>query len=88
MKTFSFSPPINFIEEGKWLLVVRSFETMNSVFSINDENKSFSITIPRHWDSKRAEKTIDELNKLLEFRSQNGIEVHVEQVKKKDKFNE
>ena len=25
METFSFSPPINLSEEGKWLLVVTSF---------------------------------------------------------------
>ena len=53
-----------------------SFECINSVFNIIDENISFSITIPRHWDTKSAEKTIDELNKLLELRSQNGIELH------------
>ena len=26
MQTFSFSPPINLIEEGKWLLAVSSFD--------------------------------------------------------------
>ena len=26
VQTFSFSPPINLSEEGKWLLVVSSFE--------------------------------------------------------------
>ena len=30
-----------------------------------------------------GKKTIDELKKLLELRSQNGIELHVEQVRKK-----
>ena len=35
-----------------------------------------------HYETESAEKTIDELNKLLELRSQNGIELHVEQVKK------
>ena len=45
---FSFSPPINLIEEGKWLLGVTSFECTNSVFNITDENKLFSITIPGH----------------------------------------
>ena len=34
MQTFSFSPPINSIEEGKWLLAVTSFATMNSVYNI------------------------------------------------------
>ena len=82
-QTFSFNPPINLFEEGKWLLAVSSFECTNSVFNITNENNSFSIIIPGHWETKSAEKTIDELNKLLELRSQNGIELHVEQVRKK-----
>ena len=82
-QTFSFNPPINLVEEGKWLLAVSSFECTNSVFNITNENNSFSIIIPGHWETKSAEKTIDELNKLLELRSQNGIELHVEQVRKK-----
>ena len=82
METFSLKPPINLVEEGKSLLAVTSFETTNSVFNINDENNSFPITTPGHWNSKSAEKTF-ELNKLLELRSQNDIELHVEQVRKK-----
>ena len=61
---------------------VTSFECKYSVFNITDENNSFSITIPGHWETKSAEKTTDEL-KLLELRSQKGIELHVEQVRKK-----
>ena len=80
---FSISPPNNLVEEDKWLLAVSSFECTNSVSNIIPENNSFSITIPGHWQSKSAEKTIDELNKLLELRSQNGIDLHVEQVRKK-----
>ena len=83
MQTFSFNPPINLVEEGKWLLAVSSFECTNSVFNITNENNSISITIPGHWNSESAEKTIDELNKLLELRSQNDIDLHVEQVRKK-----
>ena len=82
-QTFSFNPPLNLIEEGKWLIAVCSLECTNSVFNITNENNSFSIIIPGHWETKSAEKTIDELNKLLELRSQNGIELHVEQVRKK-----
>ena len=63
-----------------------SFETTNSVFRITNENNSFSITIPGHWETKSAEKTIDELNKLVELRSQNSIELHVEQVREKVEF--
>ena len=36
-----------------------------------------------HLQSESAEKTIDVLNKLLEFRSETDIELHVEQVRKK-----
>ena len=34
METFSFPPPINLVEEGKWLLAVTSFEANNFVVSI------------------------------------------------------
>ena len=63
MQTFSFSPPINLFEEGNWLLAVSSFECTNSVFNITNENNSFSITVPGHWEFG-AEKIIDELNKF------------------------
>ena len=43
MQTFSVSPPIDLIEEGKVLLAVTSFECTNSAFNITDENNSFSI---------------------------------------------
>ena len=82
-QTFSFNPPINLVEEDKWLLAVSSFECTNSVFNITDENNSFSIIIPGHYETESDEKTIDELNKLLELRSQNSIELQVEQVRKK-----
>ena len=82
-QTFSFNPPINLLEEGKWLLAVSLFECTNSVFNITNENNSFSIIIPGHYETESAQKTIDELKKLLELRSQNGIELHVEQVRKK-----
>ena len=79
-QTFSFSPPINLIEEGKWLLAVSSFECTNSVFNITDDNNSFSIIKPGHYQNKTDEKTIDNLNKLLELKS---LELHVEEVKKR-----
>ena len=82
-QTFSFNPPINLLEEGKWLLAVSLFECTNSVYNITNENNSFSIIIPGHYESESAQKTIDELNNLLELRTQNGIELHVEQVRKK-----
>ena len=82
-QTFSFNPPLNLLEEGRWLLVVSSFECKSSVFNMTNENNSFSIIVPGHYETESAEKTINELNKLLELRSQNGIELHVEQVRKK-----
>ena len=81
-QTFSFNPPINLLQEGRWLLGVSSFECTNSVFNITNENKSFSIIVPSHYKTESAGNTIDELNKILELRSQNGIELHVEQVRK------
>ena len=80
MQTFSFNPPINLIEEGKWLIAVSSFECTNSVFNITDENNSFSIIIPGHYETESAEKTIDELNKLLEPKS---LELHVAEVRER-----
>ena len=80
MQTFSFNPPINLLEEGKWLLAVSSFECTNSVFNITDENNSFSIIIPGHYQNESDEKTIDGLNKLLELKS---LELHVEEVRKR-----
>ena len=76
MKTFSFNPPINLVEERKWLLEVTSFECTNSVFNITNENNSFSITIPGCWQTKSDETTINELNKLSEPRS---LELHVKE---------
>ena len=80
MQTFSFNPPINLFEEGKWLLAVSSFERTNSVFNITNENNSFSIIIPGHYQNKSDEKTINDLKKLLELKS---LELHVEEVKKR-----
>ena len=57
-----------------------SFECTNSVFNITNENNSFSITIPGYWESKSAQKSIDELNKLLELRS---LDLHVKEVRKR-----
>ena len=80
MQTFSFNPPINLIEEGKWLMAVSLFDCTNSVYNITNENNSFSIIIPGHYQTEFAEKTIDELNKLLELKS---LELHVEEVRKR-----
>ena len=51
-QTFSFNPPINLIEENKWLIAVSSFECTNSIFNITDENNSFSIIIQGHYQNE------------------------------------
>ena len=61
VQTFSFNPPINLDEERKLLLAVTSFKAFNFVFKKTNGTYSFSITTPGHWDSKSAEKTINEL---------------------------
>ena len=83
LQTFSFHPPINLIEEDKWLLAVSSFECTNSIFNITGENNSFSIIIPGHYQNKTDEKTINDLNKLLELKS---LELHVEVKKRGNKI--
>ena len=80
MQTFSFNPPINLVEEGKWLLAVSSLECTNSVFNISNKNNSFSIIIPGHYKTDFAEKVINDLNKLNELKS---LELHVEEVRKR-----
>ena len=80
MQTFSFNPPINLLEEDKWLLAVSSFECTNSVLNITNENNSFSIIVPGHYETEFAEPIIDDLYKLLELKS---LELHVEEVRKR-----
>ena len=83
VQTFSFNPPINLVEEGKWLLAVSSLECTNSVFKITNENNSFSIIIPGHYQNKSDEKAIEDLYKLLELKS---LELHVEIKKRGNKI--
>ena len=79
MQIFSFKTPINLVEEGKWLPVLSSFEWTNFVFDITNENNSFSIIKPGQYQNKSDEKSIDDLNKLLELKS---LELLVEEVRK------
>ena len=80
MQTFSFHPPINLVEEGKWLIAVSSLECTNSVFNITNENNSFSIIIPGHYETEFAEKIIDDLKNLIELKF---LELHVEEVRRR-----
>ena len=78
-KTFSFNPPRDLVEEDKCLLAINLFGCTNSVFNTTDQNNSFSINIPGHSETKSAEKTIDELMKLLELDS---VELHLKEDEK------
>ena len=66
METFSFNPPKNLLEEGRWVLAVTGFEATNSVFSICDENDvswsvSFSMNLRSYWRPLGSKRTIDKL---------------------------
>ena len=80
MRTISFNPPINLVEEGKWLLGLSSLECTNSVFNITNENNSFSINIPGHWATEFDRKSFAKIGELIELRS---VELHVEEVTKR-----
>ena len=80
MQTFSFNPPINLVEEGKWLLGLSSLERTTSVVNITNEKNCFSIIIPGHYRTEFAEKKVIDLNKLLELKS---LELHMEEVRKR-----
>ena len=82
MQTFSFNPPRNLVDEGESLLGLSSLECTNSVFNITNENNSFSVIIPGHYQTEFAEKMIFDLNRLLELKS---LEIHVEEVRKSGK---
>ena len=66
------------------VIAVTSFEATNSVFNITDKNTSFSISSPSYWIPIGGEELINKLKKLLELRSQNDIELHGEEFKKRD----
>ena len=80
MQTFSLNPPINLVEEGKWLLAVSSLECTNSIFNITNKNNSFSIIIPGHYKTKFAEKGFNDLNEIYELKS---LELYVEELRKR-----
>ena len=58
LQTFFFNPPINLVEEGKWLLGVTTLGCTNSVFNITNENISFSIIIPGHYKPNLLKKLL------------------------------
>ena len=80
MKTFSFDSPFILDDEGRWLLAVTFFATTKSVFNTIAYNNSFSIVTPSHWSTQNAEKTINKLNNLLGLRSENDLDLHINEV--------
>ena len=75
--TFAFNPPINLSEEGNWVLAVISFEATNNVCIITDGDNSFSITPPKRLVPEGGQELINEINEILELRSQNDFELFV-----------
>ena len=82
-QTFSFNTPINLSEEGIWLLAINFFEAVNSVFTVNIQDISFSITKPSYWSSRGVAETFLKLQNLLELRSENNINLNVEEIRKR-----
>ena len=62
------------------------FWKTNFVFNITNENNKFSSITPDHWSSRCGAETIHNLQKLLELRSENDIELHVEVEKRGNKL--
>ena len=83
MVTFSISPSKNFSDEKKRLLAVTSFEVTNFVFSITNENNSFSITIPGYWTSTGSAETFNKFRVLLGLGEQDDTKLHEEEVRKR-----
>ena len=84
LQTFSFNPPMNLVEEGKWSLGLSSLECTNSVFNKTNENNSFSITIPDHWIPEKAQQTIDKVKKLLQL-DKRDLSLHIAAVRERER---
>ena len=78
-ETFSFSPPINLVEEGECLFGVTSFEATNSVVNVTNENNSFSISTTSHWIPEYAQQTIDNFKEQSEPNKRN-LNLHIAEV--------
>ena len=60
-----------------------SSEATNSVFNVTNKNNKFSISTPDHWSSEDSEELFNKLNKFLEVRSENDVELLGEEVEKR-----
>ena len=83
MEIFSINFPINFFEEGRWLLAVNSFEATNSVFNIKNGENRFLVTTPKQWIPEGGDEPINKLNDILELRSQNDFGLHGKKVERR-----
>ena len=85
MQTFSFYPPIDLIQEGKWFLAVSSFECRNFVFKITNENNGLSVSISGRWKIPNflEDGVIFKLKEVLEHREKNDVQLHVKDVRKR-----
>ena len=58
---------------------MNSSEATNFVFNITKENNRFSLSTPDHSSPEDGEEPINKVNKYSELRSENDIELHVEE---------
>ena len=67
------------------LLAVTSLEATNSVFDIIDKNNSFSISITGRWRIPNflEDRIFDKLRKSLKPKSENGIDLHAKENRKR-----
>ena len=64
-------------------MVIRSYFVIVYKFcfvNITNENNSFSITIPGHWETEFDSKTFARIKELIDLRS---LDLHVEEVRKR-----
>ena len=79
----TFFPPINLFEEREWLLTLTSFDATESVFKKTDENSSFSTSTTGHLYFRGRSAFINQMQNLLELRSQNDFQLHVKEVRER-----
>ena len=60
-----------------------SYESINSVFNITNENNSFSLIIPGYWNSRGNTEKIKQLGELIKLRKQIDIDIQVQEVRKR-----
>ena len=77
MDTFSFNPPIDLFS------AVTGFEATNPVLNLTDKNNIFSFTPPGYWSGYGSDGTVYGLSRILELRSKNEIELHVNEVRER-----